>query len=50
MDIMTGVGLACGLGVITLIMLMGGSLEMFWSEHAIIIHCVVFMAVSFPDR
>jgi chemotaxis protein MotA len=37
MDIMTSVGLACGFGVITLIMLMGGSLEMFWSEHAIII-------------
>jgi chemotaxis protein MotA len=37
MDIMTSVGLACGLGVITLIMLMGGNLEMFWSEHAVII-------------
>src|SRR5580704_3882397 len=37
MDIMTSVGLACGFGVITLIMLMGGSLEMFWSEHAVII-------------
>jgi chemotaxis protein MotA len=37
MDIMTGVGLACGFAVITLIMLMGGSLEMFWSEHAVII-------------
>src|ERR1700742_3448790 len=37
MDIMTSVGLACGFGVITLMMLMGGSLEMFWSEHAVII-------------
>ena len=37
MDIMTSVGLACGFGVITLIMLMGGNLEMFWSEHAVII-------------
>jgi chemotaxis protein MotA len=37
MDIMTSVGLACGFAVITLIMLMGGSLEMFWSEHAVII-------------
>jgi chemotaxis protein MotA len=37
MDIMTSVGLLCGIGVITLIMLLGGSLEMFWSEHAMII-------------
>jgi chemotaxis protein MotA len=37
MDIMTSVGLACGFAVITLIMLMGGSMEMFWSEHAVII-------------
>jgi chemotaxis protein MotA len=37
MDIMTSVGLVCGFGVITLIMLMGGNLEMFWSEHAVII-------------
>ena len=37
MDIMTSVGLLCGVGVITLIMLMGGSMEMFWSEHAVII-------------
>jgi chemotaxis protein MotA len=37
MDIMTLVGLVCGVAVITLIMLLGGSLEMFWSEHAMII-------------
>ena len=29
MDIMTLVGLVCGVAVITLIMLLGGSLEMF---------------------
>jgi chemotaxis protein MotA len=37
MDIMTSIGLLCGAGVITTIMLLGGSLEMFWSEHAVII-------------
>ena len=37
MDIMTSVGLLCGVAVITVIMLLGGSLEMFWSEHAVII-------------
>jgi chemotaxis protein MotA len=37
MDIMTSIGLVCGFAVITLIMLMGGNLEMFWSEHAVII-------------
>jgi chemotaxis protein MotA len=37
MDIMTCIGLLCGFAVITLIMLLGGSLEMFWSEHACII-------------
>src|ERR1700744_6652741 len=37
MDIMTLVGLLCGIIVIATIMLMGGSLEMFWSEHAVII-------------
>ena len=37
MDIMTLVGLLCGVSVITVIMLLGGSLEMFWSEHAVII-------------
>jgi chemotaxis protein MotA len=37
MDIMTLIGLLCGIAVITVIMLLGGSLEMFWSEHAVII-------------
>src|ERR1700744_6484958 len=37
MDIMTSIGLLCGAGVITTIMLLGGSLEMFFSEHAVII-------------
>jgi chemotaxis protein MotA len=37
MDIMTLVGLLCGIAVISVIMLLGGSLEMFWSEHAVII-------------
>jgi chemotaxis protein MotA len=37
MDIMTLVGLLCGVAVITVIMLLGGNLEMFWSEHAVII-------------
>jgi chemotaxis protein MotA len=37
MDITTLVGLACGIAVIAVIMLLGGSLEMFWSEHAVII-------------
>jgi chemotaxis protein MotA len=37
MDIMTSVGLLCGAAVIATIMLLGGSMEMFWSEHAVII-------------
>src|SRR6201996_8056267 len=37
MDIMTGVGLVFGIIVIATIMLLGGDLEMFWSEHAVII-------------
>jgi chemotaxis protein MotA len=37
MDIMTLIGLLCGVAVITVIMLLGGNLEMFWSEHAVII-------------
>src|SRR5665213_1133102 len=37
MDIMTLVGLVCGVAVIAVIMLLGGDLEMFWSEHAVII-------------
>ena len=37
MDIMTSIGLASGVSVVTLIMVMGGDLQMFWSEHAVII-------------
>ena len=37
MDIMTSVGLVCGFLVMTPIMLMGGDLDMFVSEHAVII-------------
>jgi chemotaxis protein MotA len=37
MDIMTCVGLLAGLAVITVMVLLGGSLEMFLSEHAVII-------------
>jgi chemotaxis protein MotA len=37
MDIMTGVGLVCGTIVIATLMLLGGDLEMFVSEHAVII-------------
>src|SRR5437879_12032926 len=37
MDIMTGVGLVCGIIVVSVMILMGGDLHMFVSEHAIII-------------
>ena len=37
MDIMTGVGLVCGIIVVSVMILMGGDLHMFISEHAIII-------------
>src|ERR1700749_1134775 len=37
MDILTGVGLVCGIIVISVLMLLGGDLEMFVSEHAVII-------------
>jgi chemotaxis protein MotA len=37
MDIMTGVGLVAGTIVIAILMLLGGDLEMFFSEHAVII-------------
>src|ERR1700745_2528085 len=37
MDIMTGVCLVCGTIVIAVLMLLGGDLEMFVSEHAMII-------------
>src|ERR1700760_1102912 len=37
MDIMTSIGLLCAIALIPTIMLLGGDLEMFWSEHAVII-------------
>ncbi len=37
MDIMTGVGLVAGIVVISVMMLLGGDLHMFISEHALII-------------
>ena len=37
MDIMTSIGLVCGTVVIATLMLLGGDLEMFVSEHAVII-------------
>ena len=37
MDIMTGAGLVAGVIVIATMMLLGGNLEMFVSEHAAII-------------
>src|SRR6202051_407025 len=37
MDIMTGVGLVFGTIILVLIMLMGGDIHMFISEHAVII-------------
>src|ERR1700723_4725717 len=37
MDIMTGVGLVSGILVVTVMVLMGGDLHMFVSEHAVII-------------
>src|SRR6201986_196118 len=37
MDIMTGVGLTAGIIVIAVMMLLGGDIHMFISEHAIII-------------
>ena len=37
MDIATSLGLAAGIGVLTLVILMGGDLHMFVSEHAAIL-------------
>ncbi len=37
MDIMTGIGLVCGIIVIATMMLLGGDLSLFVSEHAVII-------------
>src|SRR5438876_1124612 len=37
MDIMTGVGLVCGIIIVSMMILMGGDLHMFISEHAVLI-------------
>ena len=37
MDIATSLGLLSGIGVVTLVILMGGDLHMFVSEHAFIV-------------
>src|SRR5260370_20683215 len=37
MDIMTGVGLVCGIIVVSVMIFMGGGLHMFISEHAALI-------------
>ena len=37
MDIMTGVGLVCGIIVVSAMIFMGGDLHMFISEHAALI-------------
>ena len=37
MDIMTGVGFVCGIIVVSVMILMGGDLHMFISEHAALI-------------
>ena len=37
MDIATSLGLAAGVGVIALVILMGGDLHMFVNEHAAIL-------------
>ena len=37
MDIMTSVGLVCGIIVVATMMLLGGDLHLFVSEHAVII-------------
>jgi chemotaxis protein MotA len=51
MDIATSLGLAAGLGVLTLVMLMGGDLHMFVSEHAAILifgGCFAATLIRFP--
>jgi chemotaxis protein MotA len=51
MDIATSLGLAAGMGVIGLVMLMGGDLHMFVSEHAAILiggGCLAATLIRFP--
>lgn len=51
MDIATSLGLAAGVGVISLVILMGGDLHMFVSEHAAILifgGCTAATLIRFP--
>jgi len=51
MDIATSLGLAAGIGVISLVILMGGDLHMFVSEHAAILifgGCTAATLIRFP--
>jgi chemotaxis protein MotA len=51
MDIATSLGLAAGMGVIGLVMLMGGDFHMFVSEHAAILiggGCIAATMIRFP--
>src|SRR6185437_10314543 len=51
MDIATSLGLAAGVSIITLIILMGGDLHMFVSEHAAILifgGCSAATLIRFP--
>src|ERR1700761_9598334 len=53
MDIMTGIGLACGILVIATMMLLGGDLGLFVSEHAVIIifgGSIAATFIPFPFR
>jgi chemotaxis protein MotA len=51
MDIATSLGLAAGIGVIGLVILMGGDLHMFVSEHAAMLifgGCTAATLIRFP--
>jgi chemotaxis protein MotA len=51
MDLATTVGLAAGLGVLTVVILMGGDLQMFWNDHAAILifgGCMAATMIRFP--
>ena len=51
MDLATSLGLAAGVGVLTLVILMGGDLHMFVSEHAAILifgGCFAATLIRFP--
>src|ERR1700724_2697707 len=48
MDIMTGVGLVFGTIILATIMLMGGDIHMFISEHAVIVGSIAATMIRFP--